>query len=55
MIQNVNLLQSFLFILYLLTKTNITWQVYLNNCAYKIADMQMIDNAGDNLLETDGS
>ena len=28
-------------------------QVYLNNCAYKIADKQMVDDPGDKAFETD--
>ena len=28
-------------------------QLYLDNCAYKIVDKQMIDYLGDNLFETD--
>ena len=29
------------------------FQVYLDNCAYKIVDSQMIDYLDDNLFETD--
>ena len=53
-IENVNLLQSYLLILYLYVKTNITMQylpVYLNNCSYKIIHKQVIDYLGDNCLE----
>ena len=28
-------------------------KLYLDNCAYKIVDKQMIDYLGDNLFETD--
>ena len=28
-------------------------QVYLDNCAYRTVDMQMIDYLGDNPIETD--
>ena len=34
-------------------KTSISCKVYLNNCAYKILDKQMIDYFDDNLFELD--
>ena len=48
MISNVNLLQSFLVILY-----KYYLQEYLDNCAYKIIDKRMIDYLGGNTFETD--
>ena len=37
----------------LVYKNKYCLQVYLDNCAYKIVDKQMIDYLGDNLFETD--
>ena len=51
MIQNVNLLQSFLLILYLYSTKNITFKVYLDNCAYKIVNNQVTDHLHENLFE----
>ena len=51
MIQNVNLLQSLLLILVCENKYYL--QVYLEHCAYKIVDKQMMDYLGDNPFEID--
>ena len=48
MILNVNLLHSYLLILYLFTKTK-GLQVCLDNCAYKIANNQMTNYPNENL------
>ena len=50
---NVNLLQSFLLIFFLVYESKYYLQVYLDNCVYKIVNTQMIDYLGDNLLESD--
>ena len=49
----MNLSQSFLLNLYLFIKINITGQVYLYNCTYKVEDKGMIDCLGGNPFETD--
>ena len=49
-VRSVNLLQSFLLILYWYTKPNITCK-YLDICAYKTASKQMKDYLGDNFFE----
>ena len=51
MIQNVNLLLSFLLILYLYTTNKYSFQVYLDNCTNKIVNKQMKDYLYENLLE----
>ena len=52
MMQNMNLWQSFLLILYLFVKANIR-AIYLDNCVYKIVNKQMADYLDENLFETD--
>ena len=52
MMQNMNLWQSFLLILYLFVKANIP-AIYLDNCVYKIVNKQMADYLDENLFETD--
>ena len=52
MMQNMNLWQSFLLILYLFVKANIP-TIYLDNCVYKIVNKQMADYLDENLFETD--
>ena len=48
---DANLSQSFLLIYY---DRKYYLQVYLNNCAYKFVENQMIDYLDGNLFETDG-
>ena len=45
-----NLLQSFLFIMYLYTTTNIYLQIYLDNCVYKTVNKQMTDYLDGNKI-----
>ena len=52
MIQNANLLQSFLLILYLY-ENKYYLQGCLYNCGYKIINKRMIDFLGENPFETD--
>ena len=52
MMQNMNLWQSFLLILYLFTKANIP-AIYLDNCAYKRVNKQTAEYLDENHLETD--
>ena len=54
MIQNGNLFESFLLMLYLFMKTIIfvLYYIFLSSCAYKVADKWMIDYLSDNLFET---
>ena len=52
-IQNVNLLQSFLLIRYLYTKTNITCKYIKTIVLKKIIDERMIDYLSENPFETD--
>ena len=52
MMQNMNLWQSFLLILYLFVNANIP-AIYLDNCVYKIVNKQMADYLDENLFETD--
>ena len=54
MIQNVNLLQSFLYIITLLVYYyNYYLQVHLQNCAEKIIDKQMTDYLDKNFFQND--
>ena len=41
----------FLLIFYVYMKTNITSQVYLDNCAFKIVNKQMTDYLDENRFE----
>ena len=52
MVYNVNLLQSSSDSLWVYDSKHYL-QLYLENCAYKITDKQMIDYLNDNLFETD--
>ena len=49
MIETVNLLQSFDSLLVYENKYYL--EIYLDNCAYKIANKQMSDHLDDNLLK----
>ena len=49
MIETVNLLQSFDSLLVYENKYYL--EIYLDNCAYKIANKQMSDHLDDNLFE----
>ena len=51
MIWNVNLLQSFLFFSLHVYENKYYLQVYLDNCAYKIANKQMTDYIDENIFE----
>ena len=53
-VQNGNFLQLFLLILFYESKYYLVLQqVYLDNCAYKIVDKQMIDYLNDHLFDSD--
>ena len=52
MLQNVNLLPSFLFFFLLASENKHYLQVYLDYCDYKIVGKQMIGYLDDNLFES---
>ena len=50
---NVSLLQSFLLILYFVYESKYYLQLFLDNCANKIVNTQMLDCLDDSVLEID--
>ena len=53
MVYNVNFLQSFLVILLLAYENKFYLQVYLDNCAYKIVQNQIIRYIDENHSDSD--